>query len=352
MAVRVDTPSEEMLKARLRNGGVISPRVRVSEMQRARLLGAAVLVVEELGWSRVTVAGIAARARVSRRTFYDLFADREDCLLAVCEDTSSRIATEIVAASAGGHKNLAWRERVRTGLWVILSFLDREPELARFCVVQSTRGGRRVLEWREALLSRLTDVVQQGALQGGARGAQVPSLTAEGSVGAVLAILHRRLSGADECEPLTGLLGSLMSLIVLPYQGAAAARSERTRPIPSPVAKATSSARAASNSYRGGHDPLRDIPMRLTYRTALVLQAVAEYPGASNRAVGEAADIYDQGQISKLLGRLEGLGLIENTSGNDHKPTGEPNAWRLTRLGERVTQQLSLNSHLQQQAVP
>jgi AcrR family transcriptional regulator/DNA-binding MarR family transcriptional regulator len=321
-------------------------------MQRSRLLGAAVVAVEELGWSRVTVAGIAARARVSRRTFYDLFDDREDCLLAVCEDTTARIATEIAAASAGGHKNPPWRECVRTGLWVILSFLDREPELARFCVVQSTRGGRRVLEWREALLSRLTDVVQQGALQGGARGAQVPSLTAEGSVGAVLAIIHRRLSSADEREPLTGLRGSLMSLIVLPYQGPAAARAERTRPIPSPVAKATSSAQAASNSYRGGHDPLRDIPMRLTYRTARVLRAAAEHPGASNRAVGEAADIYDQGQISKLLGRLEGLGLIENTSGNDHKPTGEPNAWRLTRLGENVAQQLSLNSHLQQQAAP
>jgi DNA-binding MarR family transcriptional regulator len=236
---------------------------------------------------------------------------------------------------------------------MILSFLDREPELARFCVVQSTRGGRRVLEWREALLSRLTDVVQQGALQGGARGAQVPSLTAEGSVGAVLAIIHRRLSSADEREPLTGLLGSLMSLIVLPYQGPAAARAERTRrPAPSPAAKATPSAQAPSNPYRADQDPLRDIPMRLTYRTARVLGAAAEHPGASNRAVGEAADIYDQGQISKLLGRLEGLGLIENTSGNDHKPTGEPNAWRLTRLGERVAQQLSLNTPLQQQAAP
>jgi AcrR family transcriptional regulator len=344
-------PSASKARPRGGAGGTVSARVRVSEMQRSRLLGAAVLVVEELGWSRVTVAGIAARARVSRRTFYDLFDDREDCLLAVCEDTTARIATEIVAASAGGHKNPVWRERVRTGLWVILSFLDREPELARFCVVQSTRGGRRVLEWREALLSRLTDVVQQGALQGGARGAQVPSLTAEGSVGAVLAILHRRLSGAEH-EPLTDLLGSLMSLIVLPYQGPAAARSERTRPIPAPVASATPFAPLQGSTYRAEQDPLRDIPMRLTYRTALVLQAVAEHPGASNRAIGEAADIYDQGQISKLLGRLEGLGLIENTSDNDHKPTGEPNAWRLTRLGERVAQQLSLNTHLQQQAAP
>jgi DNA-binding MarR family transcriptional regulator len=83
-------------------------------------------------------------------------------------------------------------------------------------------------------------------------------------------------------------------------------------------------------------DPLRDVPMRLTYRTARVLEALAGMPGASNRMVADGAGIYDQGQVSKLLARLERLGLIENTSGNDHKPTGEPNAWRLTPRGRQI----------------
>jgi AcrR family transcriptional regulator/DNA-binding MarR family transcriptional regulator len=340
MAARVGAPSEEVLKARSRGGGVLSPRVQVSEMQRARLLAAAVVAAEELGWSRVTVAGIAARARVSRRTFYDLFGDREDCLLAVCEDTTGRIAAEIAAALAAKGEHLVWRERVRTGLWVILSFFDREPELARFCVVQSARGGRRVLGWREALLTRLTDVIQEGALRRGARGAQVPSLTAEGLIGAVLAILHRRLCGSER-EPLTGLLGALMSLIVLPYQGPAAARSESTRPAPLPV-PATLSAPTSTRAYRAGQDPLAEVPMRLTYRTARVLQAAVEHPGASNRTLGEQADIHDQGQISKLLTRLENLGLLANT-GQGHAK-GEPNAWHLTHLGKNITQQLSLST--------
>ena len=60
--------------------------------------------------------------------------------------------------------------------------------------------------------------------------------------------------------------------------------------------------------YRAGEDPLRDVPMRMTYRTALVLEQVAGYPGASNRVIGEGAGIPDQGQVSKLLARLEGLG--------------------------------------------
>lgn len=76
--------------------------------------------------------------------------------------------------------------------------------------------------------------------------------------------------------------------------------------------------------------------MRITYRTLRVLGAIAEHPGASNRVVGEVADTHDQGQISKLLARLERLGLVENTSGNGHRPTGEPNAWRLTPRGEGI----------------
>src|SRR6202044_1228441 len=94
----------------------------VSAMQRARLLSAAVPVVDELGWSGVTVADIAARARVSRRTFYDLFADREDCLLAMLDDTVARVERDL--AKAGLRDDAKWVERVRTGLWTILCFLD------------------------------------------------------------------------------------------------------------------------------------------------------------------------------------------------------------------------------------
>jgi DNA-binding MarR family transcriptional regulator len=38
--------------------------------------------------------------------------------------------------------------------------------------------------------------------------------------------------------------------------------------------------------------------------------------GVSNREIGEYAGINDQGQVSKLLARLEEHGLVENTSGN------------------------------------
>jgi AcrR family transcriptional regulator len=62
----------------------------VGEVQRARMLAAAVQVVGELGYERMSVARVTARAGVSRRTFYDLFEDREECFLAAFDETVAR----------------------------------------------------------------------------------------------------------------------------------------------------------------------------------------------------------------------------------------------------------------------
>jgi AcrR family transcriptional regulator len=293
-----------------------------------RLLAAAVRSVEELGYRQTTVAHITRLARVSRRTFYELFASCEECLAAVLEDLTRRVEGEIARLDVDG---LPWRERIRMGLSVILGVLDAEPELARVCVVQALRGGAAIGERREQVLERLASVVDEGRREH-ARGAQLTPLTAEGLVGAGFTILHARLLRRER-EPLTALQGELMGLIVLPYLGSAAARRELTRPVA--VAPAGCAVSLAS-------DPLDGVPMRLTYRTTRVLEVVAEQPRASNRAVAEQAGISDQGQVSKLLARLERLGLLAN-AGERHMK-GEPNAWTLTDRGEQVVH--SIRAHV------
>lgn len=252
-------------------------------------------------------------------------------MAAVLESVVGEIAGELARAELGG---LAWRERVRGGLSVILGFLDGEPVLARVCVVQSLRGGQAVLERREEITRGLVAVVDGGRLEG-ARGADCPPLTAEGLVGAAFAIVYARLLRGER-EPLMGLLGELMGMIVLPYLGPAAARREQAIAAAAPPP----STRAGRVQGVGGgeHDPLEGVPMRLTYRTARVLEAIAQQPSVSNREAGEHAGVLDQGQISKLLARLERLGLIEN--GSDGHAKGEPNAWALTTKGRGVAQSI------------
>ncbi len=318
----------------------IGQHSQLAEIQRSRLLAAAVAAVDELGYADTTVSDVTSRARVSRRTFYELFSNREECLTAVLEDVVALIGEEVARA---GLEGLAWRERVRTGLWAILSFLDREPALARVCVVQALRGGPEVLGRREEILAGLAAVVDEGRSEG-VRGEQCTPLTAEGVVGAAFAIVYARLLRGDQ-GPLTGLQGELMGMVVLPYRGAAAARRELARPVPVGPVRAAAIPVAAP---RAVDDPLQGVSMRLTYRTARVLEGVGERPGASNREVATRAGIQDPGQVSKLLARLRRLGLLAN-SGEGHAK-GEPNAWRLTPLGERVTAQLSLRSDLRRAA--
>ncbi len=328
----------ESALARARLADVTSPRTRVSEVQRSRLLAAAVGAIEELGYQRATVARITARARVSRRTFYQMFANRDECFAAILDEVVATVGAELAAADL---ERLAWRERIRGGLWRILAFFDREPALARVCVVQALRAGPVALERREETLARIATVVDEGRIEG-ARGEGLTPLTAEGLVGAAFAIVYPRLSHRDG-EPLTGLLGELMAMIVLPYLGPAAARHERTRQAPAAPTVAPGVRDAAPSS---AGDPLADVNMRLTHRTARVLEGIAELGGRgsdpSNREVATFAGVTDPGQISKLLRRLERLGLLVNTGAGHAK--GEPNAWTLTAKGEQVARSIRMHS--------
>ena len=303
------------------------------EIQRARLIAGAVRAIDELGYTQTTVGQITSRASVSRRTFYELFADREECLAAVLEEVLGMVTAELAAA---GLEGLPWGERVRGGLEAILGFFDREPVLARVCVVQALRGAPEVLERREEILAGLATVVDEGRAAG-PRGEGCTLLTAEGLVGAAFAIVYARLLKGEH-PPLSGLVGELMAMIVLPYLGPAAARRELARVAP---AVDRGAVYGSADAARLGGDPLDGVQMRLTYRTARVIEGIVAYPGASNRMVADYAGVSDPGQISKLLARLERVGLLLNTGGGHAK--GEPNAWLLTPRGEQLAR--SVRAH-------
>jgi AcrR family transcriptional regulator/DNA-binding MarR family transcriptional regulator len=294
-------------------------------IQRRRIVAAVADVVCERGLEDTTVADVVRRAGVSRRTFYDLFEDRGDAFLATFEDGVRRAHERVVPAFEGER---AWIDRVRAGLTALLCFFDDEPQLARLCVVYSLAAGPVVLERRTEILRAVTKIVDERA-RGAQKGCGPPPLTGEGVVGGIVAILHARLL-EERPGLLVGLVGPLMGMIVLPYAGRAAAMRELARP----AYKAVAPADGRSNGKRSARSPLEDLEMRVTYRTLRVLAAIADTPGASNRDIADHAGVKDQGQISKLLTRLERLDLIHNTGTG--APRGEPNAWTLTDKGQEI----------------
>ncbi len=194
------------------------------------------------------------------------------------------------------------------------------------CVVETLKAGPSVMEHRARIVSVLVDAVEQG--RGEAKpGSEPPPLAGQGVVGGALSVLHTRLLEAPSsgpCPPLSELTGALMAMIVHPYLGSAAARRELARPSPK-----------VTDPHNGAiKDPFKDLSIRFTYRTARVLATIAANAGASNRFVANSSGVSDDGQMSRLLTRLERAGLIEN--GGEGRVKGEANAWTLTQRGEAV----------------
>lgn len=283
----------------------------------------------ERGPSNVTVARVIAGAGVSRRAFYELFSDVEDCLLATFGWALELARARVQPAYDSERK---WREAVRAGLAALLRFFDENPLLAQLCVVHAPAGGPRVLARRTQVLDELAQIIDGGRQRRANRREPSP-VVAEGVVGAVLAVLYTRLLARDpesKGPALIELHGQLMSLIVLPYLGANSSARELERTAPAPPIDAQLPAPPASART------MLELPQgRLTYRTVRVLRAIAECPGGSNRDVAERADIVDQGQISKILARLADQDLLVNRGGSPNA-RGTPNAWWLTERGQSL----------------
>lgn len=280
-------------------------------------------VCAERGASNATVARVVARSGVSRRTFYEHFTDREDCFLAAFDQAIERIAA---AVSEAYQKPSKWSEQIRAGLAALLEYLDVDRRVARFAIVETLGAGPKALERHASVLAPVVAAIDEGRGEGKA-GNDPPPLTAEGLAGGAFSLIHSRLLREEGGSPVE-LLNPLMSMIVLPYLGPAAARKELERRVAS----------RPGMSRRAGFDPLAELDMRLTYRTVRVLLAIGSRPGASNREIADDADIRDQGQISKLLARLEHLGLIQNIREGESR--GERNMWALTEHGDEVREVL------------
>jgi len=308
------------------------------ELQRARIVRA---LAEEIAGREdphaVAVADVVARAGVSRRAFHELYGDLEEGMLDAFDWCLRLAGAEMYAAYS---RESRWQDGVRAALAALLGLLDSEPALARLSIVYALGAGGQVLQRRLEAIEVLCEYIDRGRLEASCR-TEPPEMAAEGVVGAVLAVIHTRLLAARaqaDPAPLSDLLGPLMSLILLPYVGAAKAGRELSRPTPPRLSSGRgASAQGSAEGVLAGELP-GDLGMRLTYRTALVLQTIGERPGASNREVADQAGIVDQGQISRLLSRLEGLGLIANRGGSAGAgpSRGAANAWVLTPRGEQV----------------
>ena len=262
------------------------------------------------------VKTVATHAGLPEGAFYEVFQSADECYRAAFEEGVARISRGVLAAVGGQER---WLERIRLGLVALLAFLDDEPQWARLLIVEAQTAGVAVAI-RQRIFAALAECVNEGREETskGASGPGEPALTDELVLGGLLSVLHARVADPSR-GPLVELAPALLSFIVTSYLGRAAASKALMRRSPG-----------------GDRAPLdaTQRPIRATARTMMVLGAITQVPLSSNREIAEAAGLADEGQASKLLGRLEERGLIENLGLGQVR--GEPNAWLLTPYGRRV----------------
>jgi len=192
---------------------------QVTSSQRARVLAAMRELVATHSYRDVAVAAVLRHAGVSRKTFYELYAGKEECFVAVYEGEMGRLLTPVMQAFEGSEP---WVDRLRTALGVLLGALAGDPSAARICFVEVLAAGPLALERRAHALAALDPLFapHDGADERDADGGLTPRSRAvtAGSVGYLAEVLHREIA-AGRVEDLPLLRAQLTDTLTLPFTG-------------------------------------------------------------------------------------------------------------------------------------
>lgn len=122
-------------------------------VQRARLFYAMTRCVARKGYAATSVADVLAIARVSRRTFYQLFGDKEQCYLALFQKAHDTLVQEVLGVQ---HEGMTWVERLRCSHRAYLDFFVKNPGLSQTLLVEVVAAGPKALAMRDRFYERFT----------------------------------------------------------------------------------------------------------------------------------------------------------------------------------------------------
>jgi AcrR family transcriptional regulator len=183
----------------LPRGRHAAAREIVLASQRGRLLEAMAACVAERGYAATTVAQVVARAGVSRKTFYEHFADKRACFLAAWEAGTDILFDQLAAVA---QETEDWRARLRAGTETFLEILAAEPEFARSFMIEVLSVGEEALARRAEIHERFAVVLGETYRAAQAQGAglgPVPPWVFHAAAGAAWELIfeHLRTRGVD-----------------------------------------------------------------------------------------------------------------------------------------------------------
>jgi AcrR family transcriptional regulator len=132
-------------------------REQVERHQCGRMIAAMIAAAGTKGYRSTTIGDISRRARVSRDTFYEQFANKEQCLLAAYDATTRELLDQMVAA---GTSQPSYVEGIRDGVRAYLRFWSERPDAARVWSLEILAAGEEALMRREGALESFTRLFQ------------------------------------------------------------------------------------------------------------------------------------------------------------------------------------------------
>jgi AcrR family transcriptional regulator len=281
------TPLYTKLKPRPNGPG----RERVARHQRARLHGATIEAVAARGYPAITVAELVALAGVSRRTFYEHFADREACFLA---------SYDAIVGGAARRVTEAWRGAGDRGGGLGCAFetvaqeIAAQPKAARLAVVDILAAGPVGLERMERTQTAFERTIAQSLCES-REDVQLPAPVVRGIAGGIWQVARRRLLEGRPQE-LPGLAGELLDWALSCRSPVAA----ELLADPPPVASISGAPRPAARGRRDEH--------RLILRTTAELAGREGYPRVSTGRIAHEAGV-PEATVIERYGSREGCFL-------------------------------------------
>ena len=175
--------------------------------QRARLFAAAAAVFARVGYAEASAEAISREAGMSKATFYEHFANKEECILALFDAAAAGVRDAVATATQTAEMP---ETRVRQGVLAFLSAVVAFPDHARTLLVEIIGAGPRAAERRDAVLqdfAALIDAENQLAHERyGVARLESPD-DSYAIVGAIVELASRQLrhgeaSGLLELEPV------------------------------------------------------------------------------------------------------------------------------------------------------
>ncbi len=257
------------------------------------------------GYQATTVADVIALAGLSRKTFYEHFANKQECLLAtydlVAEESMRRV--ELAYREAEG-----WPQRVEAAIRALFEAAVENPGALRLSVAEIAAAGPAGIERRERSMARYEHFIRD-ALQLAPGNGTVSDTVLKAVIGGLNRILYRRVLRGESAK-LLALVPDIFTWATSYYPTPAAILAEPRRPTPAEQER--------RRALRGGRAPGTLAPhARLRRRRGLprgdqnvsrsfvvhsqrerILDAVTNLTAAEGYAALKVEDIAEQAAVS------------------------------------------------------